>query len=277
MSTQILNQDQLTTKGALLLPSRLDAGDLQRIIKLCGGRSLALLTEGESGITPALQSAIRSSGLSQFPRMDEHSRETVAAAVEKGTLILCIPPAVQSRRATNVLIPRDYLTDIAGYQLPTQCIGVEHPQENALDVEDRSSLPACVFQLSPLLPGADATPAALQQALISAHAEAYASRATFEGNLGRMMVAGLKQHSSATIVDGLDGSVTPYSRIFAAAAALAGFIKKETKEPRVGIVLPPGRAALIANLAVVFAGKVPVNLNYTAGKEAVVYHSGCHC
>ena len=33
--------------------------------------------------------------------------------------------------------------------------------------------------------------------------------------------------------------------------------------------MPPGRAGLIANIAAVLAGKIPVNLNYTAGKEAV--------
>ena len=46
------------------------------------------------------------------------------------------------------------------------------------------------------------------------------------------------------------------------------FIQEETDKPRVAIVLPPGKAGLIANLAVLFAGKVPVNLNFTAGHEA---------
>jgi acyl-[acyl-carrier-protein]-phospholipid O-acyltransferase/long-chain-fatty-acid--[acyl-carrier-protein] ligase len=37
----------------------------------------------------------------------------------------------------------------------------------------------------------------------------------------------------------------------------------------VGIVLPPGAGGAIANLAVVCAGKIPVNLNFTAGRNAV--------
>jgi acyl-[acyl-carrier-protein]-phospholipid O-acyltransferase/long-chain-fatty-acid--[acyl-carrier-protein] ligase len=37
----------------------------------------------------------------------------------------------------------------------------------------------------------------------------------------------------------------------------------------VGIVLPPGVGANIANLAVACAGKVPVNLNFTAGRSAI--------
>lgn len=38
-----------------------------------------------------------------------------------------------------------------------------------------------------------------------------------------------------------------------------------TDRPRVGIVFPPGIGGTIANLAVVLAGKVPVNLNFTLG------------
>ena len=45
--------------------------------------------------------------------------------------------------------------------------------------------------------------------------------------------------------------------------------QEETDQPRVAIVLPPGKAGLIANLAVLFAGKTPVNLNFTAGPEAI--------
>jgi acyl-[acyl-carrier-protein]-phospholipid O-acyltransferase/long-chain-fatty-acid--[acyl-carrier-protein] ligase len=67
----------------------------------------------------------------------------------------------------------------------------------------------------------------------------------------------------------MDGSVTSYAKIFGAAAALAQLIKKETSQPRIGIALPPGRAGLIANMAAVLAGKIPVNFNFTAGKEAI--------
>ena len=35
------------------------------------------------------------------------------------------------------------------------------------------------------------------------------------------------------------------------------------------IILPPGRAGLVANVAVILANRVPVNLNFTASKDAV--------
>jgi acyl-[acyl-carrier-protein]-phospholipid O-acyltransferase/long-chain-fatty-acid--[acyl-carrier-protein] ligase len=59
------------------------------------------------------------------------------------------------------------------------------------------------------------------------------------------------------------------AQLFAAAAALSRRLRKTVPAHRVGIVLPPGAGGTIANLAVVFAGKVPVNLNFTAGVAAI--------
>ena len=53
------------------------------------------------------------------------------------------------------------------------------------------------------------------------------------------------------------------------ALRLARDIKREIKEDRVGVVLPPGLAGVLTNLALFFAGKVPVNLNFTLGSDAV--------
>jgi acyl-[acyl-carrier-protein]-phospholipid O-acyltransferase/long-chain-fatty-acid--[acyl-carrier-protein] ligase len=49
--------------------------------------------------------------------------------------------------------------------------------------------------------------------------------------------------------------------------AFAGELKRRTTSKRVAIVLPPGVAAAVANLGCVFAGKVPVNLNFSLGRE----------
>ena len=46
---------------------------------------------------------------------------------------------------------------------------------------------------------------------------------------------------------------------------LAIQIRRSSRANRVGIVLPPGLGGIIANLGVFFAGKVPVNLNFSLG------------
>lgn len=42
-------------------------------------------------------------------------------------------------------------------------------------------------------------------------------------------------------------------------------LREASKGSRVGIVLPPGLAGFVANFAVLFSGRVPVNLNFTLG------------
>jgi len=45
---------------------------------------------------------------------------------------------------------------------------------------------------------------------------------------------------------------------------------KEVKDSRVGLALPPGIAGIIGTLGVIFAGKIPVNLNLTVGQSSML-------
>ena len=46
-------------------------------------------------------------------------------------------------------------------------------------------------------------------------------------------------------------------------------LEKTTSAKRIGIILPPGIGATVANLACVLGGKVPVNLNFSLGAAAL--------
>jgi len=59
------------------------------------------------------------------------------------------------------------------------------------------------------------------------------------------------------------------AQLLGVSAALAKRWRATIPERRVGIVLPPGAGAFIANLAVMCAGKIPVNLNFTAGRGPI--------
>ena len=65
-----------------------------------------------------------------------------------------------------------------------------------------------------------------------------------------------------------DGTEISRSRLLAAASLFASFIRKGQSN-RVGIILPSGAGATIANLAALMSGKVPVNLNYTASLDSL--------
>jgi NADP-dependent 3-hydroxy acid dehydrogenase YdfG len=61
-------------------------------------------------------------------------------------------------------------------------------------------------------------------------------------------------------------------QLLATAAALSRHLRKTVPENRVGLVLPPGIGATVANLAVLCAGKTPVNLNFTKVTGAGLEH-----
>jgi acyl-[acyl-carrier-protein]-phospholipid O-acyltransferase / long-chain-fatty-acid--[acyl-carrier-protein] ligase len=110
----------------------------------------------------------------------------------------------------------------------------------------------------------------LRERLLDLGERCYQERPFLEGHLGRAAIRGLRRDPGAVAVyDGMDGSELRAGNLLAASLALASVLRAQCPEARVAVVLPPGKGATVANLAVVLAGKVPVNLNFTAGKAAL--------
>jgi acyl-[acyl-carrier-protein]-phospholipid O-acyltransferase/long-chain-fatty-acid--[acyl-carrier-protein] ligase len=133
-------------------------------------------------------------------------------------------------------------------------------------------LPTPVFvQFGAPIPAADATTARARQVLMDLGAEAFAERPVLRRHLGRESVRALVRHPGrVAVVDRTAGRrEVKAGQLAAIAAALSRYLQGVVPEKRVGIVLPPGAGAFIANLAVLCAGKTPVNLNFTAGKAAL--------
>jgi acyl-[acyl-carrier-protein]-phospholipid O-acyltransferase/long-chain-fatty-acid--[acyl-carrier-protein] ligase len=120
------------------------------------------------------------------------------------------------------------------------------------------------------LPAERVTVPQLWETLLQGGVEAYATRPTLKGHVGQALVRGIKAFGGrAKIFDGTDNTATSYHRILAAAIVLSQEIKKFTTQSRIGIVLPPGKGAMVANLAAILAGKTPVNLNFSGSKESI--------
>lgn len=111
----------------------------------------------------------------------------------------------------------------------------------------------------------------VRRALLDLGAEAFNERPQLRRHLGREIVRGLARRPwKVEVVDRtLERRELRAGEILAVAAALAQHLRRTVPERRVGIALPPGAGAVIANLAVSCAGKVPVNLNFTAGKASI--------
>jgi len=120
------------------------------------------------------------------------------------------------------------------------------------------------------IPAKEADAGTVREALLDLSCEAFEERPQLKRHVGGEVVRRLGRHPGARVM--VDRTAArrelKAAQFFAAAAALSRHLRKTVTEPRVGIVLPPGAGASIANLAVLCAGKVPVNFNFTAGLAA---------
>ncbi|MFA6959789.1 MAG: AMP-binding protein [Opitutaceae bacterium] len=121
------------------------------------------------------------------------------------------------------------------------------------------------------IPADKADAATVRRALLDLGYAAYNERPQLKRNLAGEIVRRLgRSPGRLVMIDRTTGRrEVKAAQLFAAAAALSRHVRKTVSESRVGIVLPPGAAASIVNLAVLCAGKVPVNFNFTAGRSAV--------
>ena len=246
---QVLHAGRLPSDGAVIVPARLNASEAAELERAAGGRPVVRFGAEElmAGEVAAVRQVVASGGFGLF-----------------------VPAAVESWPGAQWDIPRVAMEALVGLEVPLVPVAVDRPSTCSLRSEESGQLADSVLVPGAVIRPGSATVMLLIDGLLRAGEEAFSGRPSFDGHLGRALLRGIKRSGSRQrIIDGVDGSVLTYDRVLAAALALSRYIRKETTCPRIGVVLPPGRAGLIANLAAVLAGKVPVNLNFTAGKAAI--------
>ncbi|MGI8603024.1 MAG: AMP-binding protein [Verrucomicrobiales bacterium] len=246
---RLLHSDFLPASGALVVPTRLNAAEAGELHRHFSGRIAVIL---------------RPENLAQG------DTEVACQAVKDGGFAVFQPSPSSGWRGSLSDLPRDTMEALLELGLPVVPLAIDRPGESALAIESSSSLPEAVLVFGRLIEADQLTVPRLLEGLLLASEEAFSRRSTFNASLAYVVLRAIKKHGTeARVIDGTDDSSLTYASVLAAAIALSQLVKQETQRARVGIVLPPGKAALIANLAVLLAGKVPVNLNFTAGKEAV--------
>lgn len=273
-TTQVLHPDRIPKTGFLAIPGRLDFNQLLHLEKSLTNRSITYLIEENDHHDPALRSFLENSTSgAMFSIADQDPAaigKQLASSLENNGILLFIPGRSSARPATPCHIPSTHLAALTSFKLPILPIAIDCPRESSLTIERLSSLPQAVISFGNLIHAENSSLPTFQQALLETFQEAYSTRSILKSSLAAILLHGLKKHSNTTnLIDGSDDSQLPFSKILPAAIALSKFIKTETDKPRVAIVLPPGKGGLIANLAVIFAGKIPVNLNFTASHDAI--------
>jgi acyl-[acyl-carrier-protein]-phospholipid O-acyltransferase/long-chain-fatty-acid--[acyl-carrier-protein] ligase len=107
-------------------------------------------------------------------------------------------------------------------------------------------------------------------ALMAVGARAAALRRGGREVLGRRFIAAAKAHRGAFCM--ADGTTAPltFGRALTGSLLLSRWIRRHAPgQPRVGLLLPASVGGALANLATELAGRTAVNLNFTAGREAM--------
>ncbi len=273
-SPKFLGFDSVPSEACLIVPSRLDFKEMQLLEKRLNRSKIAYLAEESSAFEPEITQHLQGGKVDALAfSLQDPDQETVQehlkSLIDAGTTLIYLPGNRKSFSGAASQVPGEALKYLADLGLPTLPIYVENPRESRLSFESASSLPTAVFVTEGKV-HPQPSAASILQSFHHCSNLAYESRSFLEGSLASALFSGLrKAGSSRSWFDGSDDSELPYDKLLAVAIAFSQVIQKTVSKSRVGIVLPPGKAGTIANLAVIFAGKVPVNLNFSASHEAI--------
>ncbi len=273
-SVKIQGLDRLPTKNCLIVPGRMDQNFLGDLRQAIGDRPITWLAEESATHSPEVQKHLQNSGRPGASFSIHDPVEETAAALSESlendrAVLVYVPGMASARPGAPCHIRSDVLKFLCQLKLPIAPLDISIPAEMAPAIENPAPLPAAVLTFGPAVNAAEASVARFRQSLLGAAEEAFTARAFLTGSLPLALLHGLKTHSRTCLFDGTDDSSLAFGKLLGVAIAFSKEIKKHTRKKRVGIILPPGKGGMIANLAVLFANKIPVNLNFTASQDAV--------
>src|SRR5216684_2654407 len=273
-----VGREHLPRGGFLLLPNHISFVDAI-VLQLACPRRIRFIVDEEFYRNRFLHYFLRVTGCIPItPRRAKDAMREAAEKIRAGEVVCLFPEGQLSRSGTLLRLRR-------GYELIAR-------QANALVIPvwlDR--LWGSIFSFQggrffskwprrfpysvlvafgePLI-AEKADIATVREELLKLGEQCYSRRPILRRHLAAECLRGLKRHPFRTaIIDGFDRTELPRAKLLAAAIALSRQLKQNCQEKRIGIVLPPGKGGVVANLAVMLADKVPVNLNFTSARESI--------
>src|SRR5437588_2054496 len=272
-----LGLEHLPEGGFLLLPNHITWVDAL-VLQFACPRPIRYIVDQEFYQKPILKPFLRTVGC--IPIDSRKARSAIRAASERvaaGEIVCLFPEGRLTRSGTLLRLRR-------GYELIAQ-----HANAKVVPVWlDRLWGSIFSFQggkfftkwpreipyrvtvaFGRSLEANDADIATVREELLKLGEVCYSRRASLDRHLAEECVRGLKRRRFSTaVIDGIDNSELSRAKLLGAAAALSRSLRREFSDKRIAIVLPAGKGSMVANLAVVLAGKVAVDLNFTAGRSA---------
>ncbi len=276
--TPIGLENMPTTGGVLLLPNHISYVDAV-ILQLACPRPIRFLVYDQIYQSRLLRWGLNLLGAIPIsPKKARTGIETAVNALEKGEVVCLFPEGALTRTATLQKLNRGYELIARKARVPVMPIWLENVWGSVFSYYGGHffwKMPRVVplrvwIYFSTPMTAAEATPEAVRRCLYNLSESAFQSRPELRSHVGYESMRGLrKRFFTPIITDAYAGDRTlTGGELLTVSLAVALWLKKNVPEKRVGIVLPPGLGATIANLGVILANKVSVNLNFSAGRAA---------
>lgn len=275
----IEGRGNIPASPTLVIPNRVDLVSLRALEEALGGRDRVVwMVENTLRPDPEVMMYLSQSRAAGFLcAIDQSSREDLANMVRDRLLqgryvvLLCGRPGQQQAALTDV--PSRLLSFADGSKLSALPVYVGMYNNDLLrGIVTAAPYDYLQLHFMPELKAGPALGARVRAAWMEAAADqAAAHPALQENTLTQALMHSLTAHPNAMIIDGVDDSQLTYRRLLIYALILSEKLSKNISNKRLGIILPPGKLAAIANLACLLAGITPVNINYTVPPETFRY------
>src|SRR5256714_5478982 len=272
-----LGLEQLPAGGFLLLPNHISWVDAI-VLQLACPRPIRYIIDQEFYRKPMLYPFLKTVGC--IPIDVRHSRSAIRAAAEKlaaGEIVCLFPEGQLTRSGTLLRLRRGYELIAQHANATVFPVWLDRLWGSIFSFQGGKFFTKWPREIPYRVTVAFGRPlqanvadiATVREELLKLGEMCYSQRASLDRHLAEECVRGLKRRRFSTaVIDGIDNSKLSRAKLLGAAAALSRSLRREFSDKRIAIVLPAGKGSMVANLAVVFAGKVAVDLNFTAGRSA---------
>lgn len=283
----IEGKEHIPAEPMLVIPNRMNAAALEALEAALGGRTkVAWMIEyelrPEAGVMQRLLKG-EASGFTMPPRgmHREQLRGRILATLAAGRHVVLLPgrPA-QAPAAPADVAPEMLRQLLEGYPYPVLPVHVgmyrhthsplvvTEGEYEQLSLTIRPALPpgpSAVDSVYAAWMEADAAQATRMVSQLYAAADAAAPAGA---TLPHVLLRSLLAHPGALVIDGVDNTQMTYRQLMVRATTLARQLRLHVASKRIGIILPPGKYSVIANVACLLAGITPVNIDYHFNSSA---------
>jgi acyl-[acyl-carrier-protein]-phospholipid O-acyltransferase / long-chain-fatty-acid--[acyl-carrier-protein] ligase len=282
--------EKLPEGGFLLLPNHLTWIDAL-VLQIACPRPIRFLVYEDFYRNRRLAPLLRLFGT--LPLSEKRAKDSLKAAVDfiqRGEIVCIFPEGELSRTGTLLRLKRGYEIIARQAKCPVVPAWMDGLWGSIFSYRGGKffwkrprtwmRFPVTVAFGDPL-PARQADAVTVRQCFLHLGEFLYSKRPHLRQHLAQACFRGLRKFpGDVAVVDGMDGSMLTRSKLLAAALALAEHLRRTVPEKRIGVVLPSSKGAIVANLGIIFAGKTPVNFNFTAGRaalEASLQKAGVTC